>query len=533
MHTVLHLQAERLHPQKDEALEHALAEPGLGCHFVGDDGPELAMVAHKHHLLGAHHERDQGLGLRALRGLVDEHDAEAQVGQAGVARAHAGRADHVGVLQDLSLRAPLERAVLLFIRRRKLPLLLLEHLQLAQLGLPGQLEVLHLVVEGEVLHGREDALAGLRTQADHFEPCHRDLFRELVDCHVGGRRHDHLPHVLLGEVVDQRGRRHGLPRPRRSLDEAEGAPERAPHGVDLRVVELREAWGREHPGHVGLHRWEGVGVAVTEKLVVNDAADAGLVQDERLECVLHAIHRHALPHEVDAEARCEVHRRPHRGAQLDAHLLVGGLLDHLPGAAPLVVRGIAGVADHHLVAHDELHVRLIPREDEVCDVLLVQPHVPPHHDVVPRLVLQHLLLVIPLQLHQGSEGVLVAVRVLVLECDLGDLVLVALVLQVLQGGFGPCLPHVLELGDVPALNSPRCAQHLLLLRLLDEPMEEGAVVDEGLPLVHVPVHLLEAVRGEAGLAAEEHHHALGLGRDEAEEEDVLTPAVVALEDLVA
>lgn len=69
---------------------------------------------------------------------------------------------------------------------------------------------------------------------------------------------------------------------------------------------------------------------------------------------------------------------------------------------------------------------------------------------------------------------------------------------------------------------------LLVGRDLDEPGEEGAVFDEGRPLGGIPDDVLAGLHGGAGLSAEEDDDGIGFGGDEAEEEDVLGAAVVAL-----
>ena len=56
------------------------------------------------------------------------------------------------------------------------------------------------------------------------------------------------------------------------------------------------------------------------------------------------------------------------------------------------------------------------------------------------------------------------------------------------------------------------------------------VSDERLPLIRFPVHVLERVLGRARLPAEQHHDGVGLGRNEAEDEDVLDAAAVAVQD---
>ncbi len=71
------------------------------------------------------------------------------------------------------------------------------------------------------------------------------------------------------------------------------------------------------------------------------------------------------------------------------------------------------------------------------------------------------------------------------------------------------------------------AELLVLARLLDEPREERAVVDDCAPLGRVPDNVLGRGERRAGLPAEEDDDRVGLCGDEAEQEDVFAAAVVA------
>ena len=79
--------------------------------------------------------------------------------------------------------------------------------------------------------------------------------------------------------------------------------------------------------------------------------------------------------------------------------------------------------------------------------------------------------------------------------------------------------------------------HCASLRLfprLDDPRQEGAVLDERLPQAEVPALVLERPQVEARLAAQQHDDARGRARrDEAQEEHVAAAAVVALKHGVA
>lgn len=66
---------------------------------------------------------------------------------------------------------------------------------------------------------------------------------------------------------------------------------------------------------------------------------------------------------------------------------------------------------------------------------------------------------------------------------------------------GPYLPELLQLVDLLSSDLPG-PQLLLLRRDLDQPREEAAVLDQGLPLGAVPVDVLEAALTGAGLPTE-------------------------------
>ena len=101
-------------------------------------------------------------------------------------------------------------------------------------------------------------------------------------------------------------------------------------------------------------------------------------------------------------------------------------------------------------------------------------------------------------------------------------------LQVLELGVDVLLPEVLQLVDLSGGDLPG-SQLLGVPRDLDQPADQLAVRDERLPGLLVPVHVLQAVLGGAGLPAQHHHHAVRLGGDEAGDEDVpagQTPDIV-------
>ena len=95
MHPVLHLEADRTNTEANEALEQALVEASLGGFLAHDDRAELTVVADEDDVLRALEDREERLGLRGLRRLVDQHLLEFVAPQAQVERADACRADDV------------------------------------------------------------------------------------------------------------------------------------------------------------------------------------------------------------------------------------------------------------------------------------------------------------------------------------------------------------------------------------------------------------------------------------------------------
>ena len=236
MHAVLHLQPDGLVAQQDEALEEALPQTRARGALAHDHRPQLAVVAHDDRLLGAQHQRDEHLRLRRLRALVDEHLAEAERRQPGVARADAGGADHVRGPQDVALHRAAQRLVPLLVTSAQLARLRLELRQLAQVRPLRRGQVQYLVVQRQVLHRAGHRLAALGHEAHHLEAGGGDLLRQLVHRHVGRRRHDDLP--LPRQVVHHRGGGDRLPRAGRALHQAQRPREHRLHRQLLTVVQL-------------------------------------------------------------------------------------------------------------------------------------------------------------------------------------------------------------------------------------------------------------------------------------------------------
>ena len=102
MHAILDIESNRGAAEDDQALKQRLIETGLGSFLVHDDGTQLLMIAHKHHLLASKDQRNHALRLGRLGGLVDQHRPEFEFRQSWIAGADAGAANDIGVGQYLT-----------------------------------------------------------------------------------------------------------------------------------------------------------------------------------------------------------------------------------------------------------------------------------------------------------------------------------------------------------------------------------------------------------------------------------------------
>mmetsp|Transcript_11254 Transcript_11254/g.30094 ORF Transcript_11254/g.30094 Transcript_11254/m.30094 type:complete len:330 (+) Transcript_11254:1957-2946(+) len=324
-------------------------------------------------------------------------------------------------------------------------------------------EVPYLVVQRQKVHAARDGLATLRAEADDFEAGLVQLFGQLVDGDVGGRTHEHLALVLPREVVDDGGTGDGLAGARRSLDEVQWALHGLAHGVDLRVVQLRQVRRSEVPGQVCP---EGLRLhVVAEQSVVEVSRHAGIIDRESAQGRLHAVERRGLPHELHGKAVLYVPRPDVlRATQLERHLFVGRDLGDVPHGAPAGVLRVAegrvgrGVQPQpELVAGHQPGLVVLLGEVEVRDALLVEADVPAHDDVLLRLRLLHSFVVVCLHLDQRREHVLVLVGILVAQHDGLRVVLesgAGLALEVLQGRFAIRLPELLQLVHLSCRDVP-------------------------------------------------------------------------------
>lgn len=79
MHPVLHLQSDRLMPNKNQPLEQTFVKPSLRSLSTDNNGSQLQVIANKNGLLGRFQQRKQTLRLDCLRCFIDEHVLEFEI----------------------------------------------------------------------------------------------------------------------------------------------------------------------------------------------------------------------------------------------------------------------------------------------------------------------------------------------------------------------------------------------------------------------------------------------------------------------
>jgi hypothetical protein len=102
---------DRIAVEREQALEEADAEPARGGLLGQDGGRELPVVAGEHHAVGAE-KGEQGERLGGLGRLVHEGEREPERGERSAAEGGERRADHVGALEHVPDRLPLQRPCL-------------------------------------------------------------------------------------------------------------------------------------------------------------------------------------------------------------------------------------------------------------------------------------------------------------------------------------------------------------------------------------------------------------------------------------
>ena len=153
------------------------------------------MIANEDQLLRTEHDWYHALGLGCLHALVDEDRVELEPVQPRVASADAGAANHVSCLQQFLLRRLLQQSVTFLVDAGQLPGLVLQLLQLLQLGV--RLHVLDLIVESEEADWRVDRLARLCAKSHDLQVGLVYLLGQLVHGRVRGSAHQHGATILL------------------------------------------------------------------------------------------------------------------------------------------------------------------------------------------------------------------------------------------------------------------------------------------------------------------------------------------------
>ena len=111
------------------------------------------MIADNDDVVAPHNHRYECLGLDGLRGLVDEHRFELEVGEPAVARTHACHANHVRAPQHALLQRPNKRLVPLFVLLGQFALLVLQVVQLERLHRDRNVQVHDLMRQRQMLDG--------------------------------------------------------------------------------------------------------------------------------------------------------------------------------------------------------------------------------------------------------------------------------------------------------------------------------------------------------------------------------------------
>ena len=265
------------------------------------------MITDKDHLLGSKDERNETLWLRGLSALINKHKAKAKslVGDARITSTNARAANDIGCLEELAFGRVFEALVALFVGRCELALVIAQGHELLQHGLVGRVEMAHLIVQRQVLHGAVHCLARFGTQTHHLEPSGVNLLRQLVHGHVGWRTHENLvARMQARQIVDNGSARHCLACSRRALNERQRTLKHLFHGQHLRRVELWQAFGVQlgrqfdiKGGHLHL---------VPEQLVVHKARHTLVVHGKRAQRRLHAVKRRGLPYKVHTKIERQI-----------------------------------------------------------------------------------------------------------------------------------------------------------------------------------------------------------------------------------
>ena len=158
-------------------------------------------------------------------------------------------------------------------------------------------------------------------------------------------------------------------------------------------------------------------------------------------------------------------------------------------ALPRLVQ-LATVPEPQLVTDSEADFATLELgEAEPRYALLVETDVPADSDIGLSLTFLEALVIVGLDLDKGAEDILVLVRILVAQNDRLRLVVDAGLLEVFKCGIGVLTPQVFK--SVDLLEGDLAGAQLFgLARRLDEPGQEGPIINERRPQCRVPRYLL-------------------------------------------
>lgn len=157
----------------------------------------------------------------------------------------------------------------------------------------------------------------------------------------------------------------------------------------------------------------------------------------------------AFPDKVDDKIADALSRCTRIVFQLDANLLTVIIRNfyNMSESGPRLVQ-LAVVAESQLVTVHQLHVTVSFRKHKVRYGFLVETDVPANLDVLLRLRRLQTLVVVSLELNEGSKYVLILIAVLVTQQNLLRLLVDARFLEILKSRVDIVPPQFLELIDL-------------------------------------------------------------------------------------
>lgn len=492
MHPVLHLQSDRFVPYQHQPLKQAFVETCLCSLATDHDRAELQVVSYQDDLFGGLEHGQKALGFNGLSGLVNQYVVEGEVVESLVCRGDAGGADDICLRQDFLLSTLPQLLELDLLVEGHLTILVLFGEVLLELGEIPVLQVPHLIMQCQLFQLRTHALPRLRAEPDHFQACLLDPLGKHVDHDVGRRTHQYPLLSGLDEVVDDTGASDSFPCPGRTLDQTERLSECLPDGLFLVKVQFGQSGDFHFQGHFDVQN--GLLPGLAKNGVVNVTGNGSVVVEENPQALLHPVVGGWLPNELHFVGILFFGRSlVVRNLQTD--LLVARDLDDHTLRNPLVFIGY-----FQLISQQHARVDLLPRpEHEVCVPFPVL-EAKVHSHVVLSVRFLDFPVVLRLLVQQGLENILILLPRLVLQVDRLELLGYSLLSDVEVFQLGVSLPGLFQLYHF-------LDEELDLLvggvTLLGDPVDQFLLLDDGLPVLRVPLVLIELLVSHAGRPADE------------------------------